>query len=447
MELNETIAAIATPAGEGGIGIIRISGPKSLEIADKIWLDQNLKSSSSHKIHLGKTYDEDGVIDKCMASVMLAPKTYTGENTVEFSCHGGTLILERVLQALIKNGARLAEPGEFTKCAFINGKLDLIQAEAVADVIHSSSKSALKSAQEQLEGKLSNTISILHEELSNIRTSVEATLDFPEEELGIDKDKTKKDINQLLLKAKHLSATYSDGKILKDGLKVSILGAPNAGKSSLFNKLMGHNKAIVHHIPGTTRDIIEGDILIDNQRIILKDTAGLRETNDEVEGIGVKLAHETIEWADVFIVVIDSSNILTKDINQRLNNLDSKQTIICLNKCDLNKSQKHTLNFDHKIQTSMTNNIGIDELKSALLKFLPQNTGTGIILTNLRHKTLLDKCVTHLENALTSIQSNDTDDIIAENLKLAQNELGEITGKITSTDILNKIFSQFCIGK
>ena len=448
MSVSETITAIATPPGIGGIGIVRISGPKAIDIAKVIWNGKDLLKIQSHYQTLGTIGTKSEIIDNAMATVMRAPKSYTGENSVEFSCHGGTLVLKKIVELLIHNGARLAEPGEFTKCAFLNGKMDLIQAEAVADIIHASSESSLKSAQEQLNGKLSNEILKIHEDLANLRAEIEATLDWPEEELNIDPKQVEPQIKNIIKKSEELLNTFEDGRIIREGLKLAIVGPPNVGKSSIFNMLLGDERAIVHHIPGTTRDVIEGDISINGVLVRLRDTAGLRDTEDEVESIGIDWAKKAIKWADACLLVLDSSKSIPNDIAEFIQDFPNDKTIAALNKSDLvsNINENDLSNFN-SIKSSTINNQGEDKLKNMISQLLPKQEIFGSTLTNIRHKESLVKSIKHLDESLTDLSNNQSPDIIANHLILAQDSLGEITGKVTNTDILNRIFSRFCIGK
>jgi len=464
---NDTIAAISTPFGTGGIGIIRLSGDKSFEIADKIFKGRKaINEMKSHTINYGKIIDpaNSSRIDEVLLSKMDKPNTFTRENIIEINCHGGTVILRRVLELLIKTGARLADPGEFTKRAFLNGRLDLSQAEAVIDIINAKTLSSSKVALEQLEGKLSDKIKEIRKTLITLIAQIEVTLDYPEED--VDKITEKEvyfNLKNIRLKLTELLSSFSKGKILREGISAVIIGRPNVGKSSLLNELSGYNRAIVTELPGTTRDIIEEYINIKGIPVRLIDTAGLRETADVVEKIGVDLAKEAINKADLIIMMLDTSEGLTDDDEEILKIVKDKKLIILKNKIDLASDISTNINnelntlFDlhdsgniKVIKTSMIKGIGINELEDEITKlFLGgefENTEDAMV-TNVRHADIIQKTLVSIEEAILAYENCMPLDCITVDVRNAVFKLGEITGESVGEDIIHEIFSRFCIGK
>ena len=442
---RDTICAVATPPGHGGIGVVRMSGPKAREILEKIWQGKmEPHRFESHKLYLGDVTS----IDRAMVAWMQAPHSYTGDDVVEISSHGSPLILKKIVEACITAGARLAEPGEFTRRAFLAGKLDLVQAEAVADLINSTSEASARAAQDQLAGRLSQEVHILHEELLGLRTLVEATLDFPEEDIDtIGQEKIAERLGAVRARMERLAATFLQGRLIRDGVRVAIVGRPNVGKSSLLNRLAGSERAIVHATPGTTRDIVEVTVTIEGVAFHLADTAGLRDGEHEVERMGIARARDAMAHADLLVVVVDGSEDLITEDHVLLDQTASRARIVCVNKCDLTKRKQ--LPLGHAVSVSALTGAGINDLCAALAKMVtvtPQE-GSGAIMTNLRHKEALDAAIHELQSASAVLDHRDSTELMAHHLRTAQEALGKITGTVTDDDLLNRIFSNFCIGK
>ena len=447
---EDTIVALATPPGVGAISVIRVSGEKSIELVDRIFLGKNkLSEVQSHTIHYGKIIDSsDELIDDVLVSVFKAPHSYTGENSVEISSHGSSLIVQKIIQRLIEVGGRLAEPGEFTKRAFLNGRIDLAQAEAVADIINSRTEASLRGARNQLDGLLSQKVNFLRNSLINTSSLIELELDFAEEDLEfVSFDQVLKQIDEIESEIDRLISTYSFGRIIKDGINVALVGKPNVGKSSLLNYLLKEKRAIVSEIPGTTRDIIREEVNIDGILFTLYDTAGIRITEDEIEKEGVNRSVETIKNADVVIFLNDAQKGISKTLFEKLKSLtDEKRIITVLNKIDLSPDCKFTCD----IKISAKTGEGIDTLFSILKhKALGSETYSekSAIVSNIRHFEALKKAKEFLQNARNSIQQKLSGEFIAVDLRNAESSLGEIIGRVTSDDILNNIFMKFCIGK
>ena len=454
---EDTIAAIATPLGEGGIAIIRISGENALSVGDRVFRPisgntNHLANAKSHTIHYGYISLNNQRLDEVMVSVMRAPATFTREDIIEINCHGGMQATKTVLDAVLKSGARLAIPGEFTKRAFLHGRIDLTQAEAVADIINARTNLALSAANEQLAGKLSERINQLRDDTMHVLAHVEAHIDFPDEDIEPDTmdglikrlKKTKLFIDQLL-------STANDGKLIRRGIRIAIIGKPNAGKSSLLNQLLGHDRAIVSNIAGTTRDTISEEAQIRDILVVFIDTAGLQETDDRVEQEGVKRSHDSIKQADLIIYVLDSSKPLTPDSKLSLKDLANRKHILVLNKNDLPEALDPKSIEDFKtISISSINGDGIESLKDAIKSSVWEG---GIksemleVMINSRHQEALIRARISLEAALSQLQSGLTLDLIALDLRVTANAIGEIVGKTTTEDLLDSIFSTFCIGK
>ena len=461
MILSDTIAAIATPRGEGGIGIVRVSGALAVPIACKIFRSPRGISPaefSTHTLTYGHIVhpDSNAVIDEVMLGVMLAPKSYTAEDIVEFNCHGGVIPLQRVLELTLHSGARLAEPGEFTKRAFLNDRLDLAQAEAVVDVIQSQTELNFRVAIDQLSGRLSQEINAFSDRLANLLAEVEASIDFPDEDLDfIDATTMWKSAEAILKGLNRLLATASDGKILREGIHVAILGKPNVGKSSLLNALLQEERAIVTDIPGTTRDTIEESLNLRGIPLKLIDTAGIHQTADFVERQGVARSKSYIDAADLLLVMFDASQPLTEVDGQLLDAVNSRNTIFVLNKVDLSlvttSADLQTFApMESVVQTSVLHGEGIEALKTAIIKRIlkgRETIGEGLIVTNLRHYEALRQARVALEQARDGLSQAMPPDLIAVDFRTSLDCLGEIVGKTTTEDILDRIFSQFCIGK
>ena len=456
---SDTIAAIATAMTSSGIGIVRISGKDALTIIDKIYKSKSGKKKisecNSHTIHYGYIYDGEEVVDEVMILLMKAPNTYTREDTIEIDCHGGVYVMKRILETVIKNGARPAEPGEFTKRAFLNGRIDLSQAESVIDVINSKNEFALKSSLSQLKGSILDKIKEIRSVVLHEIAFIESALDDPEhisldgypQTLNNIVDKEIKNIDNLL-------KTSDNGRILKEGINTVIVGKPNAGKSSLLNVLVGSDRAIVTDIAGTTRDILEEQINLNGVTLNLVDTAGIRDTEDIVEKIGVSKAKEYATLADLIIYVIDSSTKLDESDYEIIELLKGKNSIILLNKSDLNvvteESEVKELIDSKIISISAKRNIGIDELENTIKDMFfngEVSFNDEIYITNIRHKNLLNQSIISLKHVLNSISDGMPEDFYSIDLMSAYESLGLIIGESVEDDLVEEIFSKFCMGK
>ena len=454
--LFDTIAAISTPKGEGGIGIIRISGDKSFEILSKIFNTKNPnKDLGFYKFNYGFIHDKGKIIDEVMIVRMKAPKTYTCEDVVEINCHGGYFVTEKVLELVLKNGARHAEKGEFTKRAFMNGRIDLSQAEAVMDLIHGKTEKSISLSLDQLRGDLKNKINNFKKSLLDVTAHVNVVLDYPEE--GIDDplpENLRKNLEKVYEEANLLIESYDKGKKIKEGIKTVIVGKPNVGKSTLLNSLLREERAIVTHVPGTTRDIIEEIINIKGIPLVLTDTAGIRKTDDIVENIGVEKSKQLIEKADLILLVLDASEKLEKEDIEVIEKIkeNNKKTIVLLNKIDLErKLDLSSYNLENIVEISAKDNIGIEEMEDKIYSYIVEedveNTSEKLIITNIRHKTALEKTKEAVKNIFETIDTGMPMDLISVDLKEALDSLSEITGEISSEDILEHIFGNFCVGK
>ncbi|NLM14087.1 MAG: tRNA uridine-5-carboxymethylaminomethyl(34) synthesis GTPase MnmE [Epulopiscium sp.] len=459
--IEDTIAAISTPPGTGGIGIIRLSGKDVFSIINPIFKgkkNQDLSKVRSHSIHYGHIIDKemDKVIDEVLVMVMKAPNTYTKEDIIEINCHGGIVSVRKVLEQVLKMGARLAEPGEFTKRAFLNGRIDLSQAEAVIDIIEAKTDMSLSTAMDQLEGSLSHKIGELREELIEMMAHIEAAIDYPEydiEELGY--DLVRKRIEDIRAKIQRLLDTADSGKILREGVKTAIVGKPNVGKSSLLNALLREQRAIVTNIPGTTRDVLEEYINISGIPFKLIDTAGIRETEDVVEQIGVNRSKDIIESADLIIMLLDLSTSLTEEDRYIMNLIENKKKLVLLNKTDLplklDKQEIYNRFSQNEIlEISAKNKKDIERIEETLKEMFMSgkiNMEESVMITNLRHKDALIKADDSLKDALSTIDMGMPEDCLSIDLTNAYKYLGEITGESVQDDLINKIFSQFCLGK
>lgn len=458
---NDTIAAISTPLGEGGIGIVRLSGKEAIPIAEKLFSspkNRKLAESESHRLIYGfiKDTSTDTVIDEVLAAVMRAPNTYTREDVVEINCHGGMLPLRKVLELILKNGARLAEPGEFTKRAFLNGRIDLSQAEAVMDLIKSRTDESRKIALEQLSGGLSEKITSLRDRIAAVCAHIEAYIDFPDEDIEpASMDSIVKEINLTSDELLHLSKTFEEGRFFREGLKVAIVGKPNVGKSSLLNAFLQRDRAIVTEVPGTTRDVLEEYLNIKGLPVRIMDTAGIRETHEMAEKEGVSRSIRAIDDADLIIAVIDGSAVLHEEDLLVLEKIKDKNAIITINKSDLPVAEDMEARLNdysnEVLKISAKTGLGLDALKDKILELAtagsPFGERGGVILTNVRHKVAIDNAMQSLNNASDSLKSKQPLEIIAVEMRDALDRLGEIVGTVTTEDIINKIFSEFCIGK
>ena len=450
LPLEDTITAVATPTGVGAISVIRVSGPETFEAVDKIFVGKiKISEAATHTIHYGKIVDQEGgLIDDVLASVFRNPNSYTGEDSVEISTHGNPLITKKIIELLIEKKIRLAEPGEFTKRAFINNRIDLAQAEAVADIISSRTDASLKGARNQLDGILSKKVQSLRESLLNVVSFVELELDFAEEDVEfIHFDELLKKIEEIIKELDLLLKTYSFGKVIKDGVNVALVGKPNVGKSSLLNYILKESRAIVSKIPGTTRDVIREDASIDGILFRLYDTAGIRVSEDEIEKEGVLRSREVVRNSDLVLYINDVEQDEGKDVLEEINSLKEKSKILkVLNKIDLGNEK----NLEADIYISALNGQGIDELLLKLKEKVFENSNyseKSAIVSNLRHFNCLKNAKANLENAKESVKDMLSGEFISVDLRNSANSLGEIIGEMTSDDVLNNIFSKFCIGK
>lgn len=456
---KDTIVALATKTGDSAINIIRLSGERAVEIADSVFKaekNKKIKDINTYNIVYGKVYDEkEEIIDEAIVSVMKGPKSYTREDVVEINCHGGIASVNKIMDVLLKKGARLAEPGEFTKRAFLNGRIDLSQAEAVVDLINAKNITSLKIAANNLSGSSGKKIREIRNKITDIISELEAGIDFIEEDLETmpisrvlkETEKIKEEINELIVNEKK-------SEIIKEGIKIAITGKPNVGKSSLLNILAGKNKSIVTHIPGTTRDVIEETVNLDGIPVIFKDTAGIRNSKNIIEKIGVKKSREEIKKADMVIVIFDNSKKLTEEDIELLKITSESERIILLNKIDLKRKaeiERIDKNISGEIiKISAKEKIGINEVIKKIKKmaivgneFLYEEK----VIVNKRQRILLEDSLKDIENAIKTIKMNYSEEYIITDLKSANSKIAEITGENTAEEILNKIFGKFCIGK
>lgn len=457
--MSTTIASISTAPGIGGIGIIRMSGTQTFEILEKIFKQKNpqkIEDIKGYTIKYGHIVDNEKIIDEVLVSYFKAPKSYTTENMCEINSHGGTVILKEILELCLKNGAELAEPGEFTKRAFLNGRIDLAQAESVIDIINAKSEKEAKSSINQLEGFLSRDISEIKQGILDVLVNIDVTIDYPEYDTPeVQKKEIKDMLENTINKLSRLEKSFDNGKIIKDGIKTAIIGKPNAGKSSLLNAILKEDRAIVTALAGTTRDTIEEFVTVRGVPLKLVDTAGIREAVDEVEKIGVEKSIKQAQDADLEIAIFDSSKPLDAEDLEILNLIKNKKTIILLNKTDL----KQVISEDDDRLTSVTSNIlkisalnktGIEELYdkiSEMFNLDEINLDNEVLITNLRHKNIISKAKENALNAKNALENNMPIDIIAIYIRQILDDLGEITGEVVTEDIINEIFSKFCLGK
>ena len=457
--IKETIAAIATGMSNSGIGIIRMSGPEAISIADGIFVSARknfkLTEAATHTVHYGNIVYEDNIIDEVLIIIMKAPNSYTREDVVEIDCHGGVYVMKKILDILIKSGARTADPGEFTKRAFLNGRIDLTQAEAVIDIINSKNKYALSNSVKLLNGKLSEQITEIRKDLINNIAYIEAALDDPEH-ISLDNygDKLLITVDNYIDKVDNLIKTVDNGKIFTQGVKTVIIGKPNAGKSSILNILAGYDRAIVTDIAGTTRDTIEEQINLAGITLNLVDTAGIRNTKDIVEEIGVNKAKELVEEADLILYVVDSSTELDENDYNILNIIKNRKTVILLNKSDLDTvtdADSISKITDSKvISVSAKDNTGLDELSETIVKLFASGEidyNDEVYVSGERNKEALEETLESLKLVKKSINEGLPEDFYTIDLMNAYEQLGKITGESVEDDLVNEIFSKFCMGK
>lgn len=455
-----TIAAISTAPGIGGIGIIRISGEDTYNVLEKIFKPKqeiNLKKINGYRIKYGHIIEEEKIIDEVLVSFFKAPNSYTTEDLCEISSHGGTYIVGKILELCLKNGAELAEPGEFTKRAFLNGRMDLSQAEAVIDVINAKTEKESKASINQLEGNLSTEIRKTRDLLMSVMVEVEVSIDYPE--YDIEEITNKKAINileQVLEKLEKLMNSFETGKIVKDGIKVALIGKPNAGKSSLLNAILKEERAIVTDIEGTTRDIIEESISVRGIPLCIIDTAGIRNTNEKVEQIGIERSKKSAEEADLVIAIFDGSDNLTNEDYEIINIVKNKKCIAVLNKIDINIEKRIKSEIEKRlpnvniIEISAKENIGIENIYKEIENLFKLNEiklDNETIITNVRHKTIISNAIQLTRRTIEITNQNLPIDMIAIHIKEILEEIGKITGETVSDEIIKEIFSKFCLGK
>lgn len=458
-ENEETIAAIATPLGEGGIGIIRISGPRSEDVLRAVFFPQKSPSRFlSHRLYFGEVKDPvtHGVLDEALACLMRAPHSYTGDDVAEISCHGGSMVVRKVLGAAVKAGARHAVPGEFTKRAYLNGRIDLAQAEAVLDLIRSRTDESHSQALALLQGSLSQRIHGIKDSLLGILSAVEAAIDFPEDDVEQPSSgEMSGKIDRMITDVGDLLGTYDKGKVIRDGVCAAFVGRPNVGKSSLFNALLGEDRAIVTEIPGTTRDYIEETADMSGYPVRLLDTAGIRQEEDRVEAEGVRRARERMNSADILILVLDGSEPLKEEDGRLIADCRGKTSVIAVNKSDLplrlsDDELRPLCRGEEILHVSAKEKTGLERLQDAVIAGIRRpgpEPSPGVVITRQRHKDALTKARESLVKAREGAGQGLYPELISIDLRLTLDALGEITGETTAEDVLDRIFSEFCIGK
>ncbi|WP_443863539.1 tRNA uridine-5-carboxymethylaminomethyl(34) synthesis GTPase MnmE [Fusobacterium ulcerans] len=455
--LFDTIAAISTPRGEGGIGIVRISGNNALEILGKIFKPKskkNIEELKNFSINYGHLYDGKNLVDEVLVSVMKAPNTYTKEDIVEINCHGGFVITEKVLETVLKNGARISESGEFTRRAFLNGRLDLTQAEAVMDIIHGKTEKSVSLSLDQLRGDLKEQIGHLKKLVLDVAAHINVVLDYPEE--GIDDPLPENlvgNLREVMDTTDILIRSYDKGKMIKEGIKTAIVGKPNVGKSSILNSVLKEERAIVTHVAGTTRDVIEEVVNLKGIPLVLVDTAGIRKTDDLVENIGVEKSKQLIESADLILFVVDGSRALDEEDMRIHEAIKAEKVIGILNKIDIREDidLSPLTKINKWLEISAIKNQGIDEMEEEIYNHIieenVEDSSQKITITNIRHKSALEKTKQSIENIFETIENGLPMDLMAVDIKGALDSLSEVTGEISSEDLLDHIFSNFCVGK
>ncbi|CAM0116811.1 tRNA uridine-5-carboxymethylaminomethyl(34) synthesis GTPase MnmE [Rhabdochlamydiaceae symbiont of Dictyostelium giganteum] len=446
--VGETVAAIATPPGEGGVAIIRISGDQAISIVEKVYKGP-IRSYKSHTMHLGAILSQDGsLIDEVMAVVMKAPKSYTGEETVEIHCHGGSLISKSVLERILEVGARAALPGEFTFKAYMNGKIDLAQAEAVQTLISAKNTLALHAAENQLQGKLSQAIEQFQTRLFDIAAILEAWVDFPEEGLEFASfEEVTSSLEEIKKDMQRLAQTFEEGRVLEEGIKLCLSGVPNVGKSSLMNALLGKERAIVTEIAGTTRDLLDADLKLGGLHFQLMDTAGIREAEERIEQEGIRRSIEAFQESDIILIVLDATQGIREEDADILRQMDLEKTVVIWNKIDLPSSHTQPLG---SIGISAKERTGIDLLKEAILAKIWKRGAPSkdeIVITSLRHKQSLEQATGYLTQVIEGFKGGVSPEFLSADMRSTLLELGTIIGKDMTEEILSAIFSKFCVGK
>ena len=458
---TDNIVAIASPAGLGAISLIRVSGNDCINQIDNIFYGFDkikLENQESHKLQLGYIKDEDEIIDKVLVTVFRNPKSYTGEDLVEISCHGSIYIQEKILQTILKYNCRIADPGEFTLRSFLNGKMDLSEAEAVADLIASNTKASHKLALNQMRGGFKNDINKLREELINFASLIELELDFSQEDVEFANiDRLNDLVSTIEIQLTDLVKSFKIGNVIKNGLPIVIVGKPNSGKSTLLNCLLNEEKAIVSSIPGTTRDYIEDQININGIKCRFIDTAGIRKTEDKIENLGIKKTYEKIEEAEIILYLIDKSTLNDKNIDDYIIEIDKikkdfkdKEIVVLINKCDIStKKMYDNLVSISALQISAKMGLNIDKLIERISTYMSKLSidSHNVIVTNSRHLDLLSKTLDEIKKIKLSIKQNISSDLLSIDIKQASYFLGELTGEISNDELLGNIFSKFCIGK
>ncbi len=452
--MDDTIAAISTALGVGAISIIRISGPNAKKIVNRIF-DKDITKSKSHTIHYGHIIDNKKIIDEVLISIMLAPKTFTKEDVIEINCHGGISSTNKVLELVLSNGARLAEPGEFTKRAFLNGRIDLLEAEAVMDMIDAKTETQRKMAINQISGKTSNLINELRNDMIQIISNINVNIDYPEyDDVDIITNNILiPKITKLKEKIERILKESENGKIIKEGIKTSIIGRPNVGKSSLLNALLEEDKAIVTNIAGTTRDIVEGQININGILLNMIDTAGIRETEDIIEALGVEKSLNIMKDSDLILFMLNNNEKLTKEIKELLEQVKNKKYLVLINKIDLDsKLNKEELNIDKNkiVELSIIEGKGIEELKNKIIEMFNINeieTKDPTYLSNTRSISILKRCLKRVKDIEEALNNNIPIDMIELDIKKIWEELGTINGSIYEEELLDEMFKRFCLGK
>ena len=449
--MDDTIVAISTSLGVGAISIIRLSGEDSINIVNKIFKGKDLTTVPTHTIHYGYIVDNNEIIDEVLVSIMRTPKTYTKENIVEINCHGGISTTNKVLELVLSNGARLAEPGEFTKRAFLNGRIDLVEADGIMNLISSKTETSRKMSINELSGKVSSLITSIRDDLIQIISNIEVNIDYPEyEDIEVlSNEKILPSINKIKDTLIKTIKESENGRIINEGINVGIIGRPNVGKSSLLNSLLEEQKAIVTDIEGTTRDIVEGQIKLNGVLLNIIDTAGIRETDNIVEQIGVEKSYEIIDKSDLIIFLLNNNEPLTKEDLELYNKIKNKTHIIVLNKTDLKQVIDLTPIKEEVLKVSLLNNdasIILDKIKE-LFNLEKLETSDLTYLSNARSISLLKKSLNNISNAIDNINNNDPIDIVELELKNAWSTLGEIIGETYTDELLDELFSRFCLGK